>query len=554
MMNEQHPLVLLQQQRQVVLQRVIEQTCLDFAPDLALGDAFLGETLYAEKMRLKREKRILGAARVRQKKDRRLWRAVQAGLLSQVAQVSRKDLLKQVVSTYAEEIGGFFDPRVYHLTTQLVPFGFRWLLNVRSVSHFFPWSMTEELSSVVRLVGRTTHLQKLAQKGTILLVPTHQSHLDSLLVGYAIFLLSLPPFSYGAGLNLFSNPLVSFVMSRLGAYTVDRQKRNDIYKRTLKNYSTAILQEGVHSIFFPGGGRSRTGAIETRLKLGLLGTGLQAELRGHLSQQPRPRVYVVPLVMSYSFVLEAAALIESHLQELGRHRFFSIVDDPWKAPLQVGAFFWKWFSVPSSLTVRVGQPLDVFGNCVNEEGESMGPNGTRIDPKQWLTTLGELKADAQRDQEYTRELGARLVERFHEDHTLLPAHVVSFSFFEGLRKKYPDLDLFRFLRLSLAQRTWVWKDFCHFTEILFQKLQRLSDQGKCFLADDFWLLSFEEWVQKGVLEVGRLHRVSVLKKEGNLIYTEDMNLLYYYRNRLSGYGLSLFGGVKKEYDDQGFLV
>jgi glycerol-3-phosphate O-acyltransferase len=35
------------------------------------------------------------------------------------------------------------------------------------------------------------------------MVPTHQSNLDSLLVGYVIYMMSLPPFAYGAGLNLF---------------------------------------------------------------------------------------------------------------------------------------------------------------------------------------------------------------------------------------------------------------------------------------------------------------------------------------------------------------
>src|SRR5690606_41359017 len=57
-----------------------------------------------------------------------------------------------------------------------------------------------------------------------------------------IYLMGLPPFAYGAGLNLFSNPVLSYFMSSLGSYTVDRQKNNIIYKTVLKNYSTTILR------------------------------------------------------------------------------------------------------------------------------------------------------------------------------------------------------------------------------------------------------------------------------------------------------------------------
>ena len=52
--------------------------------------------------------------------------------------------------------------------------------------------------------------------------------------------------------------------------------------------------------------------------------------------------------------------------------------------------------------------MDIFGNFVDEEGRSIGPNGTTIDPARWLTTRGELRTEPQRDQEYVRELGGRL--------------------------------------------------------------------------------------------------------------------------------------------------
>jgi glycerol-3-phosphate O-acyltransferase len=98
--------------------------------------------------------------------------------------------------------------------------------------------MSESLATRLRIVGEVDQLQKLSKKGTILMVPTHLSNIDSILVGWVLHLMNLPPFAYGAGLNLFSNPMLAFSMSRLGAYTVDRQKSSALYKATLKNYST----------------------------------------------------------------------------------------------------------------------------------------------------------------------------------------------------------------------------------------------------------------------------------------------------------------------------
>jgi hypothetical protein len=71
-----------------------------------------------------------------------------------------------------------------------------------------------------------------------------QSDIDSVLIGYIIYQLGLPPFPYGAGLNLFQNPLLSFMMSDLGAYTVDRRESNLIHKQTLKNFQRLDPQGG----------------------------------------------------------------------------------------------------------------------------------------------------------------------------------------------------------------------------------------------------------------------------------------------------------------------
>ena len=97
--------------------------------------------------------------------------------------------------------------------------------------------------------------------------------------GFALERAGLPPAVYGAGKNLFTNPVLSYFMHNLGAYRVDRRLRHALYKDVLKTYSRVLLERGYHSLFFPGGTRSRSGGVERKLKLGLAGTGIEAFAR-----------------------------------------------------------------------------------------------------------------------------------------------------------------------------------------------------------------------------------------------------------------------------------
>jgi len=526
-------------------------------------ELLLGEALYFEKIRIRKNSKLSPSnifTFSRTKKDKKLWGSVQSGLLKKPTEVDRNVLLEQVVSHYSEEIISRFSPKVYDFATRAVPWGFNWLLNAASLKHFKPWGMTASLASCLKIQGEVEWLQRLSKKGTILLVPTHQSNIDSVLIGYLIYLMSLPPFAYGAGLNLFTNPILNFFMGNLGAYTVDREKTNALYKATLKNYSTSLLAEGVHSIFFPGGGRSRSGAIESHLKLGLLGTGMKAQIQNMLAGKPNPNVYVVPMVMSYHFVFEAASLIEDLLSKSGKHRFMAVDQGNPFPVVSTLKFFWKLFSQKSEVTVRVGKPLDIFGNFVDEEGQSIGPNGTSIDPKRWLTSCGELGFDEKRDAEYTRHLGTRLVDRFYKENTVLTSHLVAFSLFMALRKKYPELDLYRFLRLSRSQRSIPIDVFYQVAEEFHLRLKQKHERMELHLSEELLTMPLEKWVENGIGHLGHLHDLDVVKKGKRAIWTEDMNLLYYYRNRLTGYGLSLLGDLGArtkepgEYDQKGFLA
>jgi glycerol-3-phosphate O-acyltransferase len=67
----------------------------------------------------------------------------------------------------------------------------------------------------------------------------------------------------------------------------------------------------------------------------------------------------------------------------------------------------------------------------------------------------------------------------------------------------------------------------------------MADRGQLYLSSDLLNRSTEQWVRHGMKHLGLMHDAEVVCSDGSAVWTEDMTLLYYYRNRLTGYGISL---------------
>ena len=170
-------------------------------------------------------------------------------------------------------------------------------------------------------------------------------------------------------------------MNRLGAYKVDRRKKNLLYLETLKMYSELSLRKGCNGLFFPGGTRSRSGMLEKRVKLGLLGTALQAQRMNFVEDgDEAKKIFVVPVTINYNFVLEAQSLIDQHLKISGQAQYF-VENDDFSTSSKMLRFIYKFFTASSEMAVRFGTPMDLFGNRVDEEGNSFDPHGNEVDIK-----------------------------------------------------------------------------------------------------------------------------------------------------------------------------
>jgi glycerol-3-phosphate O-acyltransferase len=490
----------------------------------------INDTLYHERLRLEHARDDERGRADRAFLARARHDLPHASLAQQTA------LLRTIIERYVGEITGHFDPRVYRFATTVLPYGLSGLMQGFSPRGFVRQLRgSSQLDEHLLLEGEVKGLLRLADLGTIVLVPTHSSNLDSLLIGYAIHRLGLPPFAYGAGLNLFTNPLTSFFMHNLGAYTVDRRKADPLYVETLKEYATISLETGQHSLFFPGGTRSRSGEIESRIKLGLLGTGLAA-YASNLRHGSGKRVFIVPCTISYPLVLEAASLAREFLEETGKSGYI-VADDESSRLHRWVDFLHGLAQLDIRVHVRFGSALDPFGNDVDAEGTSRDPRGRAIDPRRYLLREGHLAEDPVRDEEYTRVLGTRIVASFRRNNVALPTNVVAFALFELLRRDLAQPDLFRMLRTIGPDTAIDGARLDAEVERLVEELHALERDHRIGLSEELRGASGADVVARGLEGLGTYHTTRIATRRGNEIVVQDSDLLFYYRNRLEGYGL-----------------
>ena len=499
-------------------------------------------TLYRERMRIKQNPWLVDPD-----DEASFWAGVKSSLLSvgvdqKLTEAEKKErylaVLTAITQRYSEEIASNFKHSHYKMTRRIVTFGFSRLLNTARVKGFKSiFSNQYSLQDKIQIIGETDQLRDLASKGTIVMVPTHFSNLDSILIGWTISTLGLPPFIYGAGLNLFNIQIFAYFMNALGAYKVDRRKKNQVYLETLKTYSREAIQFGCHSLFFPGGTRSRSGNIESKLKLGLLSTAIEAQRANFQNNPDNPgKVFIVPVTINYHFVLEAPGLIRDYLNHTGQERYYSESDE-FSTSYKISKFLVKFFTKGSDISVSIGRAMDILGNYVDEKGNSRDQHGRSIDCRDYFVSNGKVTVDLQREEEYTKKLGTRIVEEFHKINRVFSSHLVAFTAFRLIKRANSKLDLFSLLRVpeeDIHLSYEAFKDACG--EVL-GGIRHLRAEGKLHMAPHLEM-PLEEIIRHGLENVGMYHaKRPLIRAEQGHIVTEDISLLYYYHNRLDGYEL-----------------
>ena len=497
------------------------------------------KTMYQERIRIKED-----PWKVDPPNERQFWNRISKKLIKKSldrddpqAKAAAEDLLQKIIHRYSEEIVGTFQIPTFRFAQRFLTAFFNRIFNAAvGKSLRAIWRGRRHLYERLNMTGDTATVRELFKHGTVVVVPTHSSNLDSILVGYALDqMLGMPSFSYGAGLNLYNFGPAAYFMNRLGAYRVDRRKKNPIYLETLKVMSNLSIQRGVNTLFFPGGTRSRSGELETDLKMGLLGTAVEAQ-RAMCQQENGKKVFIVPLVICYNFVLEAPFLIEQHLRSTGKENYIRLRDEG-KSVRGWLRFIWRFFSTTSDITLSIGRPLDVLGNMVDAEGRSYDRFGNELDIRHYFTSKNEVNEDRQREEEYTKILAERIVERYHLENVVLSSHLTAFAVFEMLMHENPKLDLFGILRLPPGDYMFPFHAVVEVVEQMQIRLYLWEQQGKIRLAPEIHR-SPEEVVRDGVKNLGIFHAEKPLSltKEGHIV-SSNFRVLYFYHNRLQNYEL-----------------
>src|SRR3984885_7876447 len=146
-------------------------------------------------------------------------------------------------------------------------------------------------------------LQQVAEGNEIVYVPCHRSHMDYLLLSYAIYERGYAVPHIAAGLNL-NLPIVGRFLRKGGAFFIRRSFRgNSLYTVVFMKYLAAMMARG-HSIeYFIEGGRSRTGRLRPPMT-GMLSMTVRSYLR-----EPRRPVVFVPVYFGYERIVEGPTYI-----------------------------------------------------------------------------------------------------------------------------------------------------------------------------------------------------------------------------------------------------
>lgn len=151
--------------------------------------------------------------------------------------------------------------------------------------------------------GHIETLGKVAEGNEIVYVPCHRSHMDYLLLSYAIYVngYAIPHIAAGINLNI---PVVGRFLRQGGAFFIRRTFRgNALYTVVFMKYLAAIMSRG-HSIeYFIEGGRSRTGRL-LQPKTGMIAMTVRSFLR-----DPARPVVFVPVYFGYERIVEGTTYI-----------------------------------------------------------------------------------------------------------------------------------------------------------------------------------------------------------------------------------------------------
>jgi len=165
------------------------------------------------------------------------------------------------------------------------------------------WFLRTMFEDVIVNTDDLNRIKTMSQKGPLILIPNHKSHIDYLILSYLLYHNNMPCPHIAAGKNLSFWPMGPIFRGG-GAFFIRRTFRGAVlYSKVFSEYIYKLLQEGFNIEFFIEGGRSRTGKLIIP-KLGLLSILLDA-----YKNKACEDMIFVPIYIGYDRVIEETAYL-----------------------------------------------------------------------------------------------------------------------------------------------------------------------------------------------------------------------------------------------------
>jgi len=237
-------------------------------------------------------------------------------------------------------------------------------------------------------VHRLAEIAEDAKRHPIVLVPSHRSYFDFLILSWLFYQNYMVPPHIAARENMAFGPF-GFLFRQVGAFFLRKSFDDPLYKEVFRAYVGYLVREGFTQEFFIEGGRSRTGK-NLAPRLGMLSWDVDAFL-----ESKRRDLFLVPIAISYERLVEESGMVE---ERAGGEK----TEESVLGLLRARKYLQRRFG---SVHVSFGEPISLAG--------AMGDRRARFEALQrGQIESPEVRDELERDKrEFVNSLGHSLVER-----------------------------------------------------------------------------------------------------------------------------------------------
>ncbi len=214
-----------------------------------------------------------------------------------------------------------------------------------------------------------------AKRNPIVLVPSHRSYFDFLILSSMFYTNYLVPPHVAARENMAFGPF-GYLWRRVGAFYMRRSFDDPLYKEVFRGYLSYLIREGFTQEFFIEGSRSRTGRTNTP-RLGMLTWNVEAFLDSR-----RRDLFFVPISITYERLVEERAIV-------GELEGAKKTEESMAALVRARKYLRRRFG---SVYVNFGEPISL-ADALGERRERMARAENEDEKRAFVEGLGNRIAE-----------------------------------------------------------------------------------------------------------------------------------------------------------------